>query len=74
MLAPGETGIVLVIAPDTQQATIVLDYCEAALRQSPVLSQLVVDRVERELRLSNGVTIAVGLQISDACAGQLTWP
>jgi hypothetical protein len=59
MLAPGETGVVLVIAPDTQQAAIVLDYCEAVLRQSPVLSQLIEARVERELRLNNGVTISV---------------
>ena len=40
-LVPGETGVVLLIAPDQRQATIVLDYCNAAFEQSPILRQLI---------------------------------
>jgi hypothetical protein len=59
MLVPGERGIVLVIAPDMAQADIVLNYCEAAFRQSPVLRSLIEVRNQRELRLTNGITIEV---------------
>jgi hypothetical protein len=56
-LAPGETGIVLIIAPDTRQATICLDYITAHFQASPILKQLVEQRTQSELRLANGVEI-----------------
>lgn len=58
-LVPGEQGIALIIAPDQKQAGICLDYVEAAFRGSPVLSQLIIARTQRELRLSNGVSVEV---------------
>jgi hypothetical protein len=58
-LVPGETGVVLIIAPDTKQAGIVLDYCEANFRQSPVLRHLIEVRNNKELRLTNGVSLEV---------------
>ena len=58
-LVPGERGICLIIAPDQNQADIVLDYTEAAFRNSPVLSQLVETRTSRELRLTNHISIEV---------------
>jgi len=58
-LAPGETGVCLIIAADMEQATICLDYTEAAFRQSPILSQLIEQRTQRELRLTNNITIEV---------------
>ena len=58
-LVPGERGVLLIIAPDTQQADIALGYIEANFRNSPILSQLVEARVARELRLTNGVDISV---------------
>ena len=59
MLVPGERGIVLCIAPDQQQAKIVLDYVEANFKQSPILRQLIESRTARALRLSNKVDIEV---------------
>lgn len=58
-LVPGERGIVLLIAPDQRQATITLDYIEAAFHGSPMLSTLVRERVADVLRLTNGVDIEV---------------
>jgi hypothetical protein len=58
-LAPGERGVVLLIAPDQRQATIALDYATAVFEGSPVLRQLVGDRTQDELQLKNGITIEV---------------
>jgi hypothetical protein len=58
-LAPGETGIVLVIAPDQKQADIVLDYIEANFRASKILGQLIDARTARSLRLTNRIEIEV---------------
>jgi hypothetical protein len=58
-LVRGERGVLLIIAPDIKQAEIVLDYVEANFRASPILSQLIENRRERQLRLSNRVTIEV---------------
>ena len=55
----GETGILLIIAPDQKQADIVLNYCEANFRASPILRQLVRQRTQRSLILNNGVEIEV---------------
>jgi hypothetical protein len=59
MLAPGERGIVLCIAPDLEQAKIVLDYVEANFRQSPILCQLIESRTQRSLKLTNRIDIEV---------------
>jgi hypothetical protein len=56
-LVPGETGVVLCIAPDQKQAAIVLDYCTAAFEQSPILKQLIANRTAEVLALTNGITI-----------------
>ena len=58
-LVPGERGIVLSIAPNQKQATITLDYAEAAFRQSPILRQLIVNRNADALELSNSITLEV---------------
>jgi hypothetical protein len=58
-LSPGERGLVLCIAPDQRQATITLDYIEAAFRGSPMLSTLVSERISDTLRLTNGIDIEV---------------
>ena len=58
-LVPGERGILLVIAADKSQAEISLNYCEAAFRMSPMLSQLVDSRVAHALRLKNNIDIEV---------------
>jgi hypothetical protein len=58
-LAPGERGVCLLIAPDQRQATVQLNYIEAAFRGSPMLSTLVESRISDTLRLSNGIDIEV---------------
>jgi phage terminase large subunit-like protein len=56
-LAPGESGVTLLIAPDQRQAKIALDYATAVFEGSPVLSQLVANRTQDELELKNGTSI-----------------
>ena len=58
-LARGERGILLVVAQDQRTADGILDYAEAAFRDSPVLAQLIETRNARELILNNGITIEV---------------
>jgi hypothetical protein len=58
-LVPGERGIVLCIAPDQDQAAIVLDYVEANFRSSPILRQLIEQRTQRALKLTNHIDIEV---------------
>jgi hypothetical protein len=58
-LVRGETGVLLCIAPDQRQAAIVLEYAAAAFEQSPILRQLVVNRTQDTLELTNGISIEV---------------
>ena len=46
-LVRGERGVLLIIAPDQRQASIVLGLCEAAFEQSPILRQLIARQIER---------------------------
>jgi hypothetical protein len=58
-LTRGEKGVLLCIAPDQRQATIVLDYAAAAFEQSPILKQLIANRTSDTLGLTNGISIEV---------------
>lgn len=58
-LVRGETGVVLLIAPDQRQAKIALDYAAAAFEQSPILKQLIASRTADTLELTNGISIEV---------------
>jgi hypothetical protein len=58
-LVHGERGVLLCIAPDQRQAAIVLEYAAAAFEQSPILRQLVVNRTQDTLELTNGISIEV---------------
>jgi hypothetical protein len=59
VLAPGERGVVLCIAPDQRQARISLDYATAVFQATPILAQLVTNRTADALELTNGITIEV---------------
>jgi hypothetical protein len=59
VLSPGERGIVLCIAPDQRQAKIALEYCEATLSQSPILRQLIANRTQDTIELTNKISIEV---------------
>lgn len=49
VLAPGETGVCLLVAPDQRQAKIDLDYCAAVFEHSPILRKLVANRTSDTL-------------------------
>lgn len=58
-LVRGEKGVLLCIAPDQKQASIVLDYATAAFEQSPILRQLIANRTSDALELTNGISVEV---------------
>src|SRR5262249_52805151 len=58
-LAPGERGIVLVIAPDTKQSAVTLGYVTAAFEQSPILRQLIANQTQDTLSLTNRIDVEV---------------
>jgi len=58
-LVAGERGVLLVVAPDQRQSQICLDYIEAAIDASPILRQLIEQRTQWSLRLSNRIDIEV---------------
>jgi hypothetical protein len=58
-LAPGETGVVLVLAATTEQAGVVFDYAKAALAESPALRHEIASVTRTEIRLKNGIVIGV---------------
>ena len=59
VLARGEKGIVLLIAPDMKQAKVSLDYAEGALRASPLTEQLIASRTADRLELTTGIALEV---------------
>jgi hypothetical protein len=59
VLAPGERGLVLCIAPDTRQARVVLDYCTAIFESTPIMRQLIANRTSDTLSLVTGIDIEV---------------
>jgi hypothetical protein len=59
VLSAGERAVVLVIAPDTKQAGITLDYISGYLDASPVLRQVVRKQTSDSIELDDRVTIEV---------------
>src|SRR6516164_1544872 len=59
VLAPGEIGVSLLISRDQRAAKIALDYIDGILRDSPVLSSLIVNRTADAIELSNRINIEV---------------
>jgi phage terminase large subunit-like protein len=58
-LARGEHGMVLVLAASQEQAKVVFNYAKAFLTESLVLRQEIAAITRHEIRLKNGITIAV---------------
>jgi hypothetical protein len=58
-LARGEQGQVLVLAASQDQARVVFSYAKAFLTESPVLRQEIDVITRTEIRLCNGITIAI---------------
>jgi hypothetical protein len=58
-LSPGERGMVLVIAGTVDQAGIALQYIRGFLEASPALRREIKETTRTEIRLRNGIIIAV---------------
>jgi hypothetical protein len=59
VLAPGEKGVVMVLAADREQARVVFAYIEALLDGVPMLAALIVHRTKEEITLRNRITLRV---------------
>jgi hypothetical protein len=59
ILAPGERGLVMVVAADRRQARVVFRYITAFFDRIPGLSQLVARRTQDTLHLTSGISIEV---------------
>ena len=59
VLARGETGVALLIAPDKKQAAVLLGYAEGVLQSTPMMAQLLAGRTTDTPTLTNGITIEV---------------
>jgi len=59
LLAPGERGVLLCIAPDHRQATITIDYASAAFEAAPIMRQLIAGKTADTLSLTTGIDIEV---------------
>jgi hypothetical protein len=55
----GEVGTVLLLAPDVRQSKLLLDYAEAMLSATPIMSQLLSGRTAEILTLTNGIRLEV---------------
>ena len=73
-LVRGEVGVSVFIAPDQRQATIALNFAEAAFEQSPILRQLIASRTSDTLTLTNGISIEVrASSFQEATWSKLCW-
>jgi hypothetical protein len=59
VLAPGERGVIPLIAPDKKQAKVSIDYATGLLESTPILSQLIQDRTAETLKLTTGIDLEV---------------
>jgi len=58
-LAPGELGMVLLLSASMAQSKVVFGYALGFLQASPVLRKEIVEATQSEIRLKNGLVIAV---------------
>jgi hypothetical protein len=58
-VAPGEVPMVLILAASVGQASVVFSYCKSFLEGSPILRQEIDTVTATEIRLRNGVVLAV---------------
>jgi hypothetical protein len=68
-LAPGETGVVAILACDREQARIILNYTREAFRVSNLLNSILADDLAYEVRLKNRTAIRVMTQATAAVRG-----
>ena len=59
VLAPGERGVLMVIASDRRQARVVHGYVSGLLHAVPMLTALIVHETREAIELSNRITIEI---------------
>jgi len=59
VLAPGERGVVMLLAADRQQARVLLRYTLGMLESSELLSSMVEEKLKESVKLTNGIDIEV---------------
>lgn len=69
-LAPGERGVIALLATDRNQAKVALGYINGLLDESPVLSRMVQKRNTESIELTNRVTIEVSTSSYRAIRGR----
>jgi hypothetical protein len=58
-LAPGEVGVIMIIAADRRQARVIMRYCIGLLKGVPMLSKLICAETRETIELRNRVTIEI---------------
>jgi hypothetical protein len=58
ILAPGETGVLMILSSDRRQARVIFGYVTSFL-ESPMLKHMVVSRLKESITLSNNITIEI---------------
>jgi hypothetical protein len=59
LLAPGERGVVMLLAADRRQARVIMRYVLGLLDGVPMLAGLVAHRTAESVELTNGITIEI---------------
>jgi hypothetical protein len=58
-LAPGEVGVIMIIAADRRQARVIMRYCTGLLKAVPMLARLIVAETRETIELRNSITIEI---------------
>jgi hypothetical protein len=58
-LAPGETGVFLIVSPDRRQGRVVLRYVKALMRRTPILAPLIASETSSSVTLTSGIIIEI---------------
>ncbi len=59
VLAPGETGVIMLIASDRRQARVLLGYVNGFFDSIPMLARMVASRLKESIELTNRVRIEI---------------
>jgi hypothetical protein len=58
-LAPGEVGVIMIIAADRRQARVIMRYCTGLLKAVPMLAKLIAAETRETIELRNSITIEI---------------
>jgi hypothetical protein len=58
-LAPGEVGVIMILAADRRQARVIMRYCLGLLKAVPMLAKLIEAEARESIELRNRITIEI---------------